>query len=120
MEQLKNIVEQKFIINEKQPIIPQLEAFAPGKGVDYTALQSLTNPTEIKKFFAERVQQFRADDPNNNSPEETLRSNLAYIAGSGSQYLSGFKIFKEVLSDEFDKVIKGAVEKGNLKMQDKK
>lgn len=119
MEQVKNTVERKFIINEKQPIIPQLKAFAPAKNVEYTALQYLDNPDDIKKFFKERVEQFKIENPTNSSPEETLRTNLAYIAGSASQYQSGFKKFKMVLSDEFDKIFKSAVEKGNLKIEDK-
>ena len=101
-------VERKFIPNKNESMLDQLKAFNPGKSVDFTALKYLTNPEDIKKYFDESVALKKTSMSENQIPAETVRSNLAHIAGYGEEYKKGWEIFKTVLSEEFEKGIKEA------------
>jgi hypothetical protein len=109
-------MQEKFVSNKGKPIIGQLESLVPGRNVEYIALQYLTDPEDIRRFFAERVEQYKEENPDSNNYEEAVRSSLAYIGGSGEQYKEGWERFSAVLGTEFEKAMKAT---GNLKMESK-
>jgi hypothetical protein len=94
------IEKKELIINPNESIKEQLLAFVPDKNPDFTALKYLKDPEAIKKYWQERVIDYKNSNPDDSMPEEILRSNLAHHAGYGEDYEKGWDLFKQVLSKE--------------------
>lgn len=93
-------LKKEFISDKNKPLIPQLIDFVPDKNPDFTALKYLTNPKDIENYFNERIAQVKEINIQDQNPTETVRSELAYIAGYGEEFQRGWIRFKKIIGFE--------------------